>query len=200
MLTVSSNARNNTAAEAFDEAKLLAMKTTEPDTCAVCGLSVQSKPFLIKCDVCKEYWHIDCIEPVTRLERPSIGVREEKVGNRMQFLMKKKFFMCPRHVAQDFKMFGNVKIAEKGDAPTNPRAFKLRTFKNPTTVDVPMERGFANNGAEIDVIVDESEKEDSDVDEDDMDPGFVPGLTTENVRYRVHEISIKQDFLIKAKR
>jgi hypothetical protein len=182
----------------MDEGKLLAMKEVNPTLCTVCGLSVQSKPYLMKCDLCKSAWHLDCLDPLTRTDRPPVGATEQKVGNRVQFIMKKKYFMCPRHVSQDLQHFSYPSFTEDYTNITT-RGFKIRSFAEPRVIETAIDRGHRNDGENIEVELDE-ESDQSSSDDEDTDEGFVEGANVGNVTHKMREYSIKQDFFVKVKR
>jgi hypothetical protein len=181
----------------MDEGRLLAMKDVNPTLCTACGLSVQSKPYLMKCDLCKAAWHLDCLDPMIRTDRPPVGATEQKVGNRVQFIMKKKYFMCPRHISQDLHHFNYPSFADDHQTITT-RGFKIRSFADPQVVDTAIDRGHRNDGENIYIELDDVVEEDSD--DEDVDEGFVEGANTGNVVHKLREYSIKQDFFVKVKR
>ncbi|KAF2422440.1 hypothetical protein EJ08DRAFT_726008 [Tothia fuscella] len=198
-LQVAVNGRNIHTHESFDEMKTVASnfdKKVDPSTCCVCGLTVQSKPYLLKCNTCQAFWHMDCIGPDVRTDRPPVAQYEKRIGNRSTIEYKQVYFQCPRHTNQDLQRYAFPTFGDADENAAARRGFKIRQYRAPEFADVGLERGFRNKDNDLEVLVDDSDKE-SDVEE--IDAATLPHAAAGNVRHRVHERSVKQDFLVKAK-
>lgn len=144
--------------------------------CAQCGGSQLNRQQLIQCDICTEYWHLDCLDPplANPPPRPSDG-------------KPRHAWVCPRHVAHDLRALENIAVSDPLSERRARRTHKLRRPKNPKVVDVMLRRGYKNNG--IIEVASDSESDDDLYDEKQPD-GEV---------YRLPSRGIKLDFIDKIK-
>jgi len=174
----------------MDEGKLL-LKDPNPAFCIACGLTVQSKPMLLKCDECHASWHLDCLDDRVHTDLPHVLENVKRVGNKEQAVFKRQYFKCPRHIDQNLRFFTHPVI--DNDATFKTRGIKVRQFRNPKIVAPVVDRGHKNNGyIEIEHVSDDDGEEEE-------DEGFVEMPNTDGTVYKIKSHSIKLDFIAKAK-
>ncbi|KIW10792.1 hypothetical protein PV08_10091 [Exophiala spinifera] len=141
--------------------------------CYRCGQTSNGRD-IIPCDFCPAKWHLDCVDPPLAIP-----------PRRRADWKPSSSWRCPLHIEHDLAALGRQAEAAPGDMGRVPR---LRKPKNAVPVDVPVARGFKNNGIiEIEPMRDESF---------DRTKEF----HMEGKIYRVPEKAIRLDFIDRVKK
>ncbi|KAK5265216.1 hypothetical protein LTR99_006315 [Exophiala xenobiotica] len=142
--------------------------------CYSCGHTSNGRD-IIPCDFCPAKWHLDCLDPPLAVP-----------PRRRADWKPTSSWRCPLHVEQDLTAIGRQAEAAPGDMGRVPR---LRKPKNAVPLDVPLPRGFRNNG----IIEVELMKDEFDVDK-------TREFNMEGKIYRVPEKGIRLDFIDRVKK
>ncbi|EXJ90919.1 hypothetical protein A1O1_04025 [Capronia coronata CBS 617.96] len=111
--------------------------------CYRCGHTSNGRD-IIPCDYCPAKWHLDCVDP------PLAVPPRRRAGDKPGATWR-----CPLHVEHDLVAVGRQAEAAPGELGRMP---KLRKPKNAVPLDVPVVRGFRNNGIiEVELMKDEFE-------------------------------------------
>ncbi|KAJ9628400.1 hypothetical protein H2204_009237 [Knufia peltigerae] len=141
--------------------------------CYHCGHTSNGRD-IIPCDFCPAKWHLDCVDPPLAIP-----------PRRRADWKPSSSWRCPLHIEHDLAALGRQAEAAPGDMGRLPR---LRKPKNAIPLDVPVARGFRNNGIiEVELMKDES-----------LDR--TKEFNMEGKIYRVPEKAIRLDFIDRVKK
>jgi hypothetical protein len=141
--------------------------------CYRCGMTSNGRD-IIPCDYCPARWHLDCLDP-------PLAAPPRRRGN------DKSFWRCPLHVEHDLAGLGRQAEAAPGDLGRIPR---YRKPKSAVPLDVPVRRGFRNNG-----IIEVDLTKTHEVDPDKTKEFYMAGKV-----HRVPEEGIRLDFIDRVKK
>lgn len=142
--------------------------------CYLCGFTSQGRD-IIPCDFCPARWHLDCVNPPLAIPPRRRGDNKPNSS-----------WKCPLHIDHDLASFSRQAEAEPGSLGRIPR---LRRPKNAMPFDIPVPRGFRNNGIiEVDIMPDN-------VNFDRTKEEFMDGKV-----YRVPEEGLRLDFIDRVKK
>jgi hypothetical protein len=174
-----------------DQGKIVATKEVNPTLCVSCGLSVQSKPCLVKCDECQSSWHLDCIDEVPTTAAPLV-VDYTKEGPKPVPGLRRMYWRCPRHIAQNMYLLEHPSVDNDGKVLS--RGHKIRKALHPEVVKPAFDRGHRNDGENIEL------EYSSDEEADMVDEGYEPMPNINSTVYKISAKAVKLDFIAKAKR